>query len=163
MKRFSKEIVSEAYVGILGREPDPGGLAAHAAVLARSGDLASLFSEMARSDEAWSRAQGEHAESTVRQLHDALRGGGAEIGASEWVGAPGSTFELGAVAAALATGPAHWRQLARHDPGVLIDAAYQALIGRQADEGGLATYTRLLRDGGDLVALLSSIGQSAEH
>ncbi|MEP7302693.1 MAG: hypothetical protein ABI699_14330, partial [Caldimonas sp.] len=165
--------VAAAYRGLLGREPDEAALAAQVERLQgydldpdqpRSARLASLLLELSRSDEAWSRARSEHAESIVLQLRDALRDDGVEQASlADWLAAPGSTLDIGAVAAAMGKGPAHWRKLVRTDPAVLINAAYVALLGREADEGGLATYARLLQDSGDPVALLSSIGQSAEH
>lgn len=163
LKVYRKRILREAYIGILGREPDTEGLDAHAARLGRNGDLAPVLAEMSQSDEACKIALRKRAEQTVQQLCDALRGG--ESGAADLDGLTQrlvATLDVGAVAAALASGPEHWRKMIRSDPGMVIDAAFNSLLKRQPDLEGLATYTKLLNRTGDLTAFLGDLSASQE-
>lgn len=164
VKAFRSQLVRDAYAGILDREPDATGLAAHAAGLGRSGKLAPVLAEMACSAEAWDHALKAHASDVVAALHAALRNGPADPrDLADWAEQLRDGGDLGGIAAEIAQGPAHWRELARRDGAVLIDAAFDALLDRQPDLDGLRTYTELLRDTGDLTALLADIVRSDEH
>lgn len=52
LKLFARRIVRAAYQGILGRAPDPDGLAAYARDLAVRRDLAFVLGDLAQSEEA---------------------------------------------------------------------------------------------------------------
>ena len=164
LKLYRKEILREAYVGVLGREPDAVGLAAHAAHIEQKGQLAPVLAEMSQSTEAWEIALKGRAEAIVHQLHDALREGDTHPDDfATWTAQLRATSDLGAVTGSMTQGAAHWREMARRDPDALINAAFVALLERQPDLDGLTHYTNLLRDTGDIALFLSSVCGSIEH
>lgn len=52
--------------------------------------------------------------------------------------------------------------LLRHGDADFVQRAYGCVLGREADEGGLATYVGLLRDGVAKTDLLATLAQSSE-
>ena len=139
-------------------------LAAHAAALQQSGQLAPVLAEMSRADEAWAFSLKSRADSVVRDLHSALREGEPQSDdVADWVVQVEQSAGIGAVVESMCKGNAHWRRLVRHDPGVLVTAAFEGLLDRHPDSGELANYSNLLRDSGNLLSFLSEVGFSEEH
>src|SRR5208337_1996901 len=49
------DLLRDSYLGLLGREPDPAGLEAYGAELARTSNLGELLTDIAHSDEFWEK------------------------------------------------------------------------------------------------------------
>lgn len=56
----------------------------------------------------------------------------------------------------------HVADLLRHGDADLVQRAYRCILGRDADESGLATYVAMLRDGATKTHLLATLAQSSE-
>jgi hypothetical protein len=56
----------------------------------------------------------------------------------------------------------HWKEIATYDGVAFIEAAYRAILGREADHDGLTCYGAMLRDGAPKVEILGRICDSAE-
>lgn len=126
---FAGSLVRQAYAGILGREPDKAGLAAHAASVRRTGRLAPVLKTMVDSEEAWQRAVRLHAEDGAALT---------PTGPADWhhvVWRDGPTFVAAAYTALLDREPdaaelqAQSQWLAEHDDV----AAFLSGIGRSEE------------------------------
>jgi Domain of unknown function (DUF4214) len=56
----------------------------------------------------------------------------------------------------------HWKDLAASDGAAFVNAAYWAILGREADAEGLSCYRAMLRDGASKVEILGRICESPE-
>jgi hypothetical protein len=56
----------------------------------------------------------------------------------------------------------HWHEIAAYDGVAFIEAAYQAILGREADHDGLTCYGSMLRAGAPKVEILGRISDSEE-
>lgn len=164
VKGFRKQILRDAYRGILGREPDAAGLAAYAAGLSRTGELAPILAEMAASDEHWRKMVRDRAATLAEQLQASLRDEPSDPDElARCADQIQASAEVGTCAAALSRGPGHWRQMARNDPGALVKAVFQGLLGREPDAAGAAAYEAVLGETGDIVSFLAAVADSEEH
>ena len=130
--------IRRAYWSLLGREPDPGGLANYLDRLRSGTPKLQVLSELANSSEGQTK-------------------GGLAVGA---VPAEAPAAVRLPSAGRLAT---TWdRQLAYHG-GAFIDCAYHTLLGRAPDPDGLRSYLGKLRNGTSKVEILVRLRQSAEY
>jgi hypothetical protein len=144
----------KAFLG--GRAPDPGGLATWLAFLAGGGSPADLQVSLLSSAEYASGTPGNQAfvDSLYRNpllLNRAPDPGGEAM----WVGALNSGASRASVAAAILS--------SAECVAGRVSAAYQAVLGRGADSGGLASWSQAYRtmgyDFGQLEAVLASSGE----
>lgn len=174
-------VLAEAYRGILGREPDAEGLASHRATLAHARRLAPVLDSMVRSEEVWRRLLGLRAGALVGAVFRALLDREPEDEARAAYGdLLARTGDLEAFVAEVARSTEHEnRVLAKHgaapaaavgvggwtlhDHDALVHAVFRGLLGRDPDPQALATYTRLLAEGGDVAAFIAEVDRSAEH
>lgn len=78
LRLYAANFVNAGYRGVLGREPDPEGLAAYTEALARSGDLAGFLVDLARSDEFKQKTFAVLAPDLVRAAYRGLLGRDAD-------------------------------------------------------------------------------------
>jgi hypothetical protein len=167
-KLCAAELVTAAYLGILGRPPDDAGLRAHCAEFgwrrSKSGKaLAELLAAMSRSPERWQRSLEQRADELVRgvfatilerePLEEELRTLAAQLRTSS---------DLFALIAGIATSQEHWKRLLEARSEELVLTLYRLMFGRDPASGVLKTYASRLRESGDLSCVLAAIGASQE-
>jgi uncharacterized protein (DUF2267 family) len=181
IRQHELEVLREAYEGILGREPDPDGLAAHGATLRQTGRLASVLRDMVRSDEAWRSMLAARATDIVQAVFRALLGRDPEEEAqAAYAELLARTGDLEVFLTEVAHSQEHEaRVLDRQGLGpgpaappgtgtftsheAVVTAVFQGMLGRPPDAEGLAAYTQLLADTGDLARFIAEVDRSAEH
>jgi hypothetical protein len=179
--RHRDEVLAEAYQGILGREPDPDGLATHGTTLTETGRLAPVLDAMVQSEEAWRRLLGRRAEALVGAVFRALLDREPEDEArAAYADSLARTGDLEALIHAVGRSAEHEAlMLARQgigagergapaeasspDHAVVVRAVFEGLLGRAPDEEALAVYTRLLTHTGDVAGFIAEVDRSAEH
>jgi len=164
---WAAELVTAAYVGILGRPPDEAGLRAHCADLGwprskSARNLAEMLATMSRSPERWKRSLEQRADELVREafnailhrepLEEELRSLAAQLGKSG---------DLFALVAHVAGSQEHWEQLLEARSEELVLALYRLVFGRDPGSAVLKSYASRLK-GGDLSCLLADIWASEE-
>src|SRR5947207_15145480 len=164
---WAAELVTAAYVGILGRPPDDAGLRAHCAELGwprskSARNLAEMLAAMSRSPERWKRSLEQRADELVREafnailhrepLEEELRSLAAQLGKSG---------DLFALVAHVAGSQEHWEQLLEARSEELVLALYRLVFGRDPGSAVLKSYASRLK-GGDLSCLLADIWASEE-
>ena len=164
---WAAELVTAAYVGILGRPPDEAGLRAHCADLGwprskSARNLAEMLATMSRSPERWKRSLEQRADELVRgafkailhrePLEEELRSLAAQLGKSG---------DLFALVAHVAGSQEHWEQLLEARSEELVLALYRLVFGRDPGSAVLKSYASRLK-GGDLSCLLADIWASEE-
>src|SRR5947207_1247200 len=165
---WAAELVTAAYVGILGRPPDDAGLRAHCAELGwprskSARNLAEMLAAMSRSPERWKRSLEQRADELVRgafkailhrePLEEELRSLAAQLGKSG---------DLFALIAHVAGSQEHWEQLLEARSEELVLTLYRLTFGRDPGSAILKSYASRLKERGDLSCLLADIGASEE-
>jgi hypothetical protein len=128
--------VRRAYWVLLGREPDPAGLANYLNQLRAGTSKSEVLSEMAGSPEG------------------RIKGGAMPIDMNE---VPAPPVPLPIIAKTES-----WDQLLAYHGGAFVACAYQTLLGRNADPTGQRNYLAKLRDGISKVQLLAFLRHSEE-
>jgi len=137
--------LTEIYQEVLGRNPDPSGLATYTAALAGGTSLAAVRREIAGSPEA---------RSDVNALYHQVFGRDADPGGvATYTGLLANGSSLPAVQLILAQSPE-----ALNDIGTI----YQEVLGRTADGGGLVTFMAALAGGTSLSAVRGLFAHSLE-
>ena len=167
-KLWAAELVSAAYVGILGRPPDEPGLRARCAELGwprskSAGNLAEILAAMSHSPERWKRSLQQRADELVRgvfaallqrePLEEELRTLTAQLRQSG---------DLYALIASVATSQECWERLLEARSEELVLTLYRLVFGRDPDSGLLKVYASQLKESRDLSCLLAAIGASQE-
>lgn len=130
--------VQRAYWVLLGREPDPGGLANYLDRLRSGTPKLQVLSELAQSPEG--RAKG------AVKSDDAATAASASVILRNTVGAATT-----------------WNQLLAQHGRAFVTCAYQTLLGRDPDPEGLRTYLAQLCDGKTKIQILDQLHHSAEY
>jgi hypothetical protein len=137
--------VTQIYRDVLGRNPDPGGLATFSAELAGGASLATVRQQLAASPEA---------QNDVNALYRQVLGRDADPGGlATYTGLLADGSSLAAVQLILAQSPE-----AQND----IAALYQDLLGRAPDGGELVTFVAALAGGTSLAAVRGLFAHSPE-
>jgi len=137
--------VTEIYRDLLGRNPDPGGLATFSAELAGGTSLATVRQQFAASPEA---------QNDLNALYRQVFGRDADAsGLATYTGLLANGSSLAAVQLILAQSPE-----AQND----IAAIYQDVLARAPDGGGLVTFMAALAGGTSLAAVRGMIAHSLE-
>ncbi|MFL5280567.1 MAG: DUF4214 domain-containing protein, partial [Rhodopila sp.] len=153
----TEAFVARLYAGLLGRAPDPVGLAAWTTALESGLSPVTAANACLASPEY----QASHAEQDtttfINTLYQSMLGRAAEPeGFAAWSQALGSGVTRGEMVAAAANSPEarqHWAALtgqgwfARDPDAAVIRVDYLAGLGRDADAGGLAAWTSVLKSG----------------
>lgn len=161
------ELVTAAYLGILGRAPDDPGLRAHCAELgwrrSAGSSLAELLAAISHSPERWKRTLEQRAGELVRAVfrgilkrephEQELRPFSAQVSGSG---------DLSTVVANLAASQEHWAQLVEARSEELTLRFYRALFGRDPVAATLKSYAAQLKASKDLSGLVAAIGASEE-
>jgi hypothetical protein len=162
------ELVTAAYVGILGRAPDDAGLKAHADELGwRRGKatkgLAEMLAGISRSPERWKRSLEQRAEELVRIAFAAVLKREPSLDELRSAASPlQKSGDVGALLAMLAASQEHWEQLLEGRSEELALTLYRATFGRDPASAVLRSYAAQLRASGDLTTLLLAIGTSED-
>jgi hypothetical protein len=167
-KFYAAELVSAAYLGILGRPVDDAGLKAYCAEL-RSGlkagkDIPGLLSAIGASQEFWERQIAQRAEELVRAVYGALLNREPEDGALKaYVAQLKEHKSLAELLSAIGKSQEHWEVLRRARAEELVRTTFVALLNRQPEEPALRAYVAKIQAGQRLAELLSAVARSQEH
>lgn len=149
--------IDNLYTTLLGRGADAGGSDTWEAIIANGGSLADVAAGIAGSTEAQALDQSNG--TFVRDLYTNVLGRAVDDGGLDnWVSQLFNGTSRGDVAAAI-VGSAE--ATAKVDSN-FIDSLYQTATGRAADEGGKATWTEVLANGGTHADVAIGIVGSAE-
>lgn len=149
--------IDNLYTTLLGRGADAGGSDSWEALIANGGSLADVAAGIAGSTEAQALDQSNG--TFVRDLYTNVLGRAVDDGGLDnWVSQLFNGTSRGDVAAAI-VGSAE--ATAKVD-STFIDSLYQNATGRAADEGGKATWTEVLANGGTHADVAIGIVGSAE-
>lgn len=163
MKLCAADVARAAYAGVLCRPADATGLRAYTKKISRTGLLAPVLADFARSREAWDLALTMNAEDLVRRIY----GGLSDIEPGpERLQSLTAQFQKDKDIASMMSNimsSNHCIRVIRNCPSAFVNPAFKALLKRDADPEGFAAYSNLLRETGDLGAMLTAIDRSAEH
>jgi hypothetical protein len=149
--------IDNLYTTLLGRAADAGGSDSWEAIIANGGSLADVAAGIAGSTEAQELDQSNG--TFVSNLYTSVLGRPVDDGGLDnWVSQLFNGTSRGEVAAAI-VGSAE--ATAKVD-STFIDSLYQTATGRAADEGGKATWTEVLANGGTHADVAIGIVGSAE-
>lgn len=149
--------IDNLYTTLLGRGADAGGSDSWEAIIANGGSLADVAAGIAGSTEAQALDQSNG--TFVRDLYTNVLGRAVDDGGLDtWVSQLFNGTSRGDVAAAI-VGSAE--ATAKVD-STFIDSLYQTATGRAADEGGKATWSEVLANGGTHADVAIGIVGSAE-
>jgi hypothetical protein len=163
LKFCAPKIVREVYRGVLGREPDPEGLATYCNQLAESGSLAAVVAGVSTSQEAWSRNFFEYPSELVSLLFRGLLNKEPDAQALHAYGARlTQSKDLAQLLSTIARSQEHWETLLALRAEELVQAIQGACL-RAPDERASKVYVDQLRRGKDLMAVLSKVVHSPAH
>src|SRR2546421_5298611 len=165
---WAAELVSAAYVGILGRPPDEPGLRARCAELGwprskSTGNLAEILAAMSHSPERWKRSLEQRADELVRGVFAAILQ--REPLAEELKTLTAQLRKSGdlyALIASVATSQECWERLLEARSEELVVTLYRLVFGRDPHSGFVKGYASPLKESGDLSCLLAAIGACPE-
>jgi hypothetical protein len=165
---WAAELVSAAYVGILGRPPDEPGLRARCAELGwprskSARNLAEMLAAMSHSPERWKRSLEQRADELVRGVFGAiLQREPLEKELRTLAAQVRKSGDLYALIASVATSQEYWERLLEARSEELVLTLYRLVFGRDPASGLLKGYASQLRESKDLSCLLAAIGASQE-
>lgn len=164
LRLCAAEVVRELYRGLLLREADSGGLAAHSARLRKSPDLAALLREMSGSQEHWEQIFRSRAAELVEVAYRGLLKRDADPNALQgYAAALADTRDLQMLLATIARSDEHWiKTLETRAPDV-VRALYAGLLDRDPDPEALQQRAEHLAATRDLSPLLENLAGSDEH
>src|ERR1700687_349902 len=160
-KFYAAELVSAAYLGILGRLPDEAGLKAYCAELGGSRskggrNLAELLSALSRSPEHWKKSLEQRAEELVRTAFKGiLQREPREQEIKAFAAQIRKGSELRPLLSAVATSQEHWEQSLARRSKELVLTLYRSIFNRDSDSRALASYAAQLAASKDIPGLLS--------
>jgi len=166
-KLYATELVSAAYLGLLGRLPDDAGLKVYCAELGsglKAGKgLAELLTAISGSQEHWKRLLQQSAEELVRAACEGIL---QRAPAEQELKALAAQFRTsGSIAGLLSTvanSQEHWEQSLARRSQELVLALYRSIFNRDPDSQRLQSYATQLKANKDIPGLLSAIGASQE-
>lgn len=165
---YAAEVVTAAYLGILGRPPDEEGLRAHSRELGWRGaktpkSLEGLLATMAGSQERWQRSIEQRADELARAAFRAvLRREPLEQELSEPAAQLRNGGNLAGLIGRLTASDEHWEQLLEERSHELVLTLYRTLFDRDPDSGALKGYVEQLEASRDLTVLLTELGRTRE-
>ena len=160
----ARELAQAACESLLGTEPAAATLEDYAAQLREHRDPARLLATIAASQEHWERLFALRAEELVGAVYQGLLNRAADAPAlGEYSAQLRQDKSLAALLAKVVQSAEHWERLLAMHADELVAAVFAGLLNRPADAAALADYSAQLRSSRDLVPLLSSVGESAEH
>jgi TorA maturation chaperone TorD len=165
---WAAELVSAAYVGILGRPPDEPGLRARCAELGwprskSASNLAEILAAMSHSPERWKRSLEQRADELVRGVFGAiLQREPLEKELRTLAAQLRKSGDLYALVASVATSQESWERLLEARSEELVLRLYRLVFGRDPASGLLKGYSARLKESKDLSCLLAAIGSSQE-
>lgn len=160
----ANELVNALYQGLLGRDAEPEALQSYASKLNAPIDLAHLAAAIGRSNESWRRSLQAHSLEIVRAIYAGVIGtepdaAMAESLASRLIDVGDLRTSLGEIVES--------REFRKKSFDTLADdfvrALYRGMLGRDPEAHALQSYSRTLRESGDLKSLVAAINGSAEH
>jgi hypothetical protein len=165
---WAAELVTAAYLGILGRLPDAAGLKAHCAELGwprmkAAKSLSELLASIARSPERWKRSLEQRADEVVRAAFwGVLRREPLEQELKTLTAQLRKSGSFSGLLTNLASSQEHWEQLLTARAEELTLELYRRLFGRDPASGVLTRHAGQLKTQRDLAGLLSAVGASQE-
>lgn len=147
--------VNSAYLSVLARPADPGGLTTFTTLLSHAGSLRVVLAHLAASAEFAQRSQGS-ATGFVSALYQvALHRVPSGSEQQHWVGVLNAGTSREAVSEQIFSSP--------EALSLDVQAAYLDVLGRNADPTGLSSGLRYLSNGGRRAGLWVSLADSAEY
>jgi len=163
LKFCAPKIVREVYRGVLGREPDPEGLATYSSQLVESGSLSDVVTSISTSQEAWTRNLFEYPRELVCMI---LRGFLNKEPDAQTLDAYGALLkesrDLSQLSSTIARSQEHWETLLDLRAEELVQAI-QGIFPQEPDDRACKAHVDQLTSGKDLTALLAKVLHSPEH
>src|SRR5208337_3748581 len=149
--------------GLLGREPDPAGLEAYGAELARTSNLGELLTDIAHSDEFWEKIVAVRSPELVDAAFRGLLGREPDTEASaSYAEVLTGKKDISAVLEDIIGSDEFWKKMQARRSPELVDAAFRGLLGREPDTESAASYTEVLTEKKDISVVLEDIVRSDE-
>ena len=157
------DLLRDSYLGLLGREPDPAGLDAYGAELARTHNFGELLTDIAHSDEFWEKIVAVRSPELVYAAFRGLLGREPDKeAATTYAAMLAGKKEISAVLEDLIGSDEFWEKMQARRSPELVDAAFRGLLGREPDTEAAARYAEVLTEKKDISIVLADIVRSDE-
>jgi hypothetical protein len=156
----AKELIREAYQGVLGRDPEVESQKAYEKSFTELGTDC-LIKELSGSQEAWEKQKGAHAEELIREAYLGVLGREPEEEALETYAGSFRGLGIEGVIWDLCASEELWEKQKGVHTEELIREAYRGVLKREADEAGLEYYKKRFTEIG-LGGLIRTLSTSDE-
>src|SRR6267154_1179969 len=163
LRFLARDAVTAAYLGVLGRGPDQGGLLAYSETLGRTGSYSGVLDEISHSQENWERLLARRSEDVVRNIYRGLLGRDPDReGLDSYASDLAARKDIVAVIAGIAGSKEHWERLLAQKSEDVVVSAYRGLLGKDPDKDALDSFASRLAHSKDIAALVFAIVSSNE-
>lgn len=158
---FKKEIIRDAFIGLLGREPEEEALLAYKGSLPNIG-LKAFLTEIATSDESWEKQKVEHSEEIIRSVYNHIIG--CDLEESEFESYKKRMKEIGVegIVKEILKSKTAWKKAIHTYSENIVTELYEGILQRMPDEAGFSDYKSLIEKDKTLVTSLTKISRSRE-
>lgn len=157
-------LVSDIFLGLLQREPEPDVLKIYSAKLAETQNLIEILSTICESDALWQKSFNAHSSDLAHILFQGLLG--RKIDDEALINYAPKLINANAmteIIAEIVNSQERWDQSFSNHAPEIVQQVFQGLLHREADAEALDNYSSTLADKLDLTALINEIGISDEH
>src|SRR5208337_3840558 len=149
--------------GLLGREPDPAGLEAYGAELARTSNLGELLTDIAHSDEFWEKIVAVRSPELVDAAFRGLLGREPDTEASaSYAEVLTDKKDISVVLEDIVRSDEFWGKMLASRSTELVDSTFRTLLAREPDREAAAAYAAMLAGKKEISAVLEDIIGSDE-
>ena len=164
VKWLASDLVRASYRALLGREPDPDGLAAYWKDLRRTGNLEAIIRDIAGSSEHWDQLVQMHAAELIAAVFRGLLGRKPDpIAVTTYMTVLADRKDLADLVGVVGRSQEHWERVLAGNAPELLRAVYLSLTGREPDDQALASHAEQMASGTSLASILQTLGDSEEH
>ncbi len=156
--------VEAIFRAVLDRDADAEGLEAYSAELRRTGDLAAMTRDIARSEESWQKNLYNRPTKIIEAVFKGVLGRTPEPDAvSAYTEYLSDHRDMGDLLTIVCGSQEHWDKLLADRSEDIVRATFLGILGREPDTEALSVYSAHLRQQRDLVSLFNIISTSQEH
>lgn len=163
LRFYAAELVTAAYLGILGRAPDEEGLKAHGAELTRSRTLPAMLTAIAGSAEAWQRNLARHSADLARSLALGLLNSESDDAIATCAAELEQGKPLSEVLSTVVRSRQCWEGQLEYRSDELVQGLLSGLLGTAPAAGTLKTYSARLKATKNLADVAAAIAGSDAH
>ena len=157
------DLLRDSYLGLLGREPDPAGLEAYGAELARTSNLGELLTDIAHSDEFWEKIVAVRSPELVDAAFRGLLGREPDTEASaSYAEVLTDKKDISVVLEDIVRSDEFWGKMLASRSTELVDSTFRTLLAREPDREAAAAYAAMLAGKKEISAVLEDIIGSDE-